>query len=119
MKNDPDLTEAVCRRFCRFFRPGSKEDLSCAGYNFFRDRVGGVRLREWMAAVDPARPWRPADQAVAAMALCGECAFRAEACDFQAQPRRADAVPCGGYLLLCHLLSAKVPGLDDALAAED
>jgi len=118
MKNDPYLTEAVCRRYCRFFRAGVKEELSCAGYDFFRDRVSGERLREWVAAVDPARRGTPADQAAAALALCGACGFRAADCDFQARPRPADAVPCGGYILLCHLLAAQVPGLHEALDQE-
>lgn len=119
MKNQPELTETVCRRFCRFFKPGIKEELSCAGYNFFRDRVEAERLQKWMAAVDPARPWKPADQAAAALTLCGVCGFRAADCDFQARPRPAGAVPCGGYILLCHLLAAKVPELNEALDRED
>jgi hypothetical protein len=119
MKNDPDLTEMVCRRFCRFFRPGVKEELSCAGYNFFRDRVGGARLREWLAAVDPARAGTPADRAAAAMTLCGGCEFRAADCDFQAEPQKPEAAPCGGYVLLCHLLAAQVPGIREALDQED
>jgi len=119
MKNNPELTEEVCQRYCRFFKPGVKEELSCAGYNFFRDRVGGARLRQWVRAIKPDRPWAGAEPAVAAMALCGDCEFRAEACDFQAQPRKPDAVPCGGYILLCHLLAAKVPGLDEVLDEED
>lgn len=118
MKDIPELVHLVCAGYCRFYRPGEKEELSCSGYDFFRDRVGPERLGAWVRAVDPIRPWSPAHQALSTMTLCRECVFRTEDCDFQARPRKPGAAPCGGYALLCHLLAASVEGLHELLAEE-
>ena len=113
MKSEPALVALLCRAHCRFFREGAKEELSCQGYDFFRDRVKLERLRRWIKQVPPAGPGSTEHRARAERILCDRCDFQAEDCDYQADPPVAGAVPCGGYILFCHLLAAGAEGWEE------
>jgi hypothetical protein len=101
MKDDRPLTELVCRRWCRFYRESAKEELTCAGYDFFRGRLKPDAVSGLAGAEEPIGH-DPRIERV----LCARCGFRAEDCDFMAEPAPAGAVPCGGYVLLARLLAA-------------
>ncbi len=126
MKDRHEITYMVCRPHCRFYRPDEKEELSCQGYNFLRERLPealavevareqsgmvapGPRMSEALKELDSSRPpdhleHDPRIEAV----ICAQCEFRAEDCDFMGGEDMPDAVPCGGYVLLARLIEAGV-----------
>jgi len=106
MKDRPDLVGLVCRPHCRFFRPGEKEELSCAGYDEIARRAAAETIARWTARFGgevppPAYAHDPRIERL----ICDRCEFRADGCDFMAGPP-AGPVPCGGYVLLARLLAA-------------
>lgn len=112
MKDLDFLTKLVCAPHCRFYRPGEKEELSCAGYEFFRNRLSpelGKILSERFSASRP--PDRFEHVPALEERICADCPFREEDCDFMSGIEMEDAVPCGGYMLLALMLAA---GLDPA-----
>ena len=117
MKTPKEITELVCVPHCRFYRPGEKEELSCAGYDFFSTRLDQEKITR--AARDVAAQARPPQRfdhnpRIEAL-LCKQCEFRTEDCDFMGGEDIPDAVPCGGYVLLARLLAAGLPEAEEWL----
>jgi hypothetical protein len=119
MKDRDDLIALVCAPHCRFYRRGEKEELSCGGYEFFRERlrarVAAEAARTEMKAL--AERGRPPerfehDERIE-LRLCAACSFREEDCDFMSGEEVAGSVPCGGYVLLALLIAS---GCDEAEA---
>src|SRR3990172_7051115 len=114
MKDRADLVALVCAPHCRFYRAGEKENLSCGGYEFFRERwqervatkVAPTEVVREMARALAARGRPPErfehDERIEAV-LCACCEFREEDCDFMSGQNIPGAAPCGGYVLLCLL----------------
>lgn len=90
----------LCRNFCRYYKPGKSEELSCRGLVVAR-RV--LQKGKKISLERPETPCVPDARTVDALRklLCGACDFRAGDCDFVLT---GTATPCGGYLLLSHLL---------------
>lgn len=109
MKDRPEIVKLVCQPHCRFFRPGAKEDLSCRGFDVIAARATPSQVNKWIemfAATLPPDSFSHDEQIE--KILCAACAFRAADCDFQDPAGPKDAVPCGGYVLLCRLCAAGV-----------
>ncbi|HUT52355.1 MAG TPA: hypothetical protein VM658_03090 [bacterium] len=119
MKDRPDLISLVCVPHCRFYRPGEKEELSCRGYEFFREKWGqGEAGKEALeAAGNIAAKAAPTGEVSnekiehnerIERLLCARCEFREDDCDFMSGEEIAGTVPCGGYVLLVRLLAQAV-----------
>lgn len=107
VKDDQELVRIVCERNCRFYKPGEKEEMTCRGYDFLADVMEGQGPRSRAAIVvkgmSPPKRFEH-DPRIEAL-LCGGCDFRKEDCDFMSGEEIADAVPCGGYVLIARLLA--------------
>ena len=119
MKDSSDLTRLICAPHCRFFRPGTKEELSCAGYEFFRRRLDNqeaARAARALAATAAPPPSFARDPRLEKI-LCAACDFCEADCDFMSNDV-PDAVPCGGYVLLARLLAAGCSAAEEWLHEE-
>lgn len=109
-KTPDEITALVCAPHCRFFKAETKEDLACAGYDFFADRLTRDQAKKLAERFISARPpqnflHHPAIEQV----LCAVCPFREQDCDFMSPTSPENAVPCGGYALLALLLEGDGP----------
>ncbi len=105
-KNAP-LEQALCLKFCSYYKPGKNEALACRGYLIverlmeegkslvFEDRSGDVNQARTDSLVN---------------VLCLACDFHEQDCDFM-QDRAAR--PCGGFVFLEKLLGSGVITIDD------
>jgi hypothetical protein len=90
----------LCRNFCQYYKPGRNEELTCRGF------VVVLRIMQKGRRLSLERPDTlslPDAGTVEALrkSLCGACDFRAGDCDFILT---GAATPCGGFILLSHLL---------------
>jgi hypothetical protein len=93
----------LCLNFCQYYKPGKNEDLACRGYAV----VG--RLIESGKTVPLHRPRKmkvPGKAATQELKdlVCAACPFHEADCDFILTG--GTAAPCGGVLLLLHLLGS-------------
>jgi ubiquitin len=106
MGAQPDLTQAVCLRFCSYYKPERNEELACGGYVVLEQLAQqGVPMRGAQA--------EPRDrncEELLVTTLCTACPFQEHDCDFM--ENRA-LPPCGGFLLLAQLLAAKQISIED------
>lgn len=106
-KQKDDAT--VCERFCSWYRPGKNEAFECQGAVVLR------RLREGGRRFDPGRHRLPGPRPGAMSALdetvCRVCGFAPADCDHAGGA--GGALPCGGFILLSHLLEEGEITLDE------
>ena len=99
-----DFQDYICRPFCDFFKPGVKEELTCQGALLVERLVRRRRLFPGdFQNLDRNEPLIPGREADLEDAVCRDCPFRAEDCDFQSADPPADCRPCGGLVLLRQL----------------
>ena len=105
-KTDPTL----CRNFCRYYKPGKNEELACQGF------VVVHRLIEKGRQLSQKKPRSISAPDAATIEglkgrVCAACSFREADCDFILSGGTAS--PCGGYMLLFHLLGSGDLTLDE------
>jgi hypothetical protein len=102
-----DLKQVVCARLCSYYKPGTNEEFACRGYVVLeRLAEQGVPMRGAEAGQSRARE----DDDPLVRALCMTCSFHEQDCDFM---ENNALPPCGGFLLLAQLLSAKAISIED------
>jgi hypothetical protein len=103
----PDLTQVICLRHCCYYKPGRNEELACRGYLVLeRLALGGV-------PIDRKKTEQPQDRSGDERlmhALCMACPFHEQDCDFM---ENSALPPCGGFILLAQLLTAKDISIED------
>jgi hypothetical protein len=101
-------SKAICMNFCSYYKPDKAEDLACRGFTVLEElmRKGRqISLEKRAGAVSP-----PVS-ATLSTHLCPACPFREDGCDFASGQKGAR--PCGGFLLLGHLIGSGVVDVDD------
>ena len=99
-----DFQNYICLPFCDYFHPGKKEELRCRGALVVEDLVRRKRLTpEDFRQLDREEPLIPGKEPLLEDAVCTNCPFRAEDCDFKSVQPPPDCRPCGGLLLLHRL----------------
>lgn len=98
--------EYLCRPYCMFFKDGEKEEMACRAAGVLDTLV----QRKYVDLTTIPSPIKNHDlwkkyRNVLDIPLCSHCPFRAEDCDFQAEVPSDDLEPCGGFILLVHLLA--------------
>jgi radical SAM protein with 4Fe4S-binding SPASM domain len=98
------MVELVCAQHCSYYKAGQKEDLACQGF----------KLLQRLADQDPATMSRvPARDEYESEnrfpcllhhILCRSCDFLIDGCDFKDPDHKAQAEPCGGYIVVEQLL---------------
>jgi hypothetical protein len=100
-----DFQEYICRPFCDFFKPGLKEEMTCRGALLVEHLVRRRRLTpEDFLPLDRNQPLIPGREADLEAAVCRDCPFQAEDCDFQSADPPPGCRPCGGLVLLRQLI---------------
>jgi hypothetical protein len=98
-KGKADTT--LCRNFCKYYKPGKNENLACQGFVVVHRLIGkGKQLSQ----AKPQRTAVPDVKTVEGLKgrVCGACSFHESDCDFVLSGGTAS--PCGGSVLLFHLL---------------
>jgi hypothetical protein len=99
-----DFQNYICRPFCDFFKSGVKDELTCRGALIVEKLVRRQRLiPETFRGLDEEKPLIPRQETDLEAAVCTDCPFQAEDCDFKSANPPADCRPCGGLVLLHRL----------------
>lgn len=109
------MRELICQRFCRYHKPGRREEPGCGGLVRLETRPD-LAARLAGLTPDPGRPlFGLAPDDLRLLTVCGGCEYRLDGCDFRdpAVPRDQCA-PCGGLRAVAGLLAS---GLDLGLRA--
>ena len=103
MKKKTSGAPPVCLNFCTYYKPGKNEDLQCQGFVVVQ---GLIKRGKQFSQHKPGIPAIPDAEAKEGLRqrVCLVCSFHAEDCDFILT--NGNAPPCGGYLLLSHLLGS-------------
>lgn len=100
MKKKEGRVKELCENHCTYYKPGRNEDMACEGFMVVR------RLIEQGRDIPLGRrgPGREGTGVAAALrrSLCVRCGFHEADCDFILTGGKAH--PCGGFVLLRHLL---------------
>ena len=102
------LVQLLCRQFCPYYKPSKNEELACRGFVEVRSLVEEGRQISFHQRGGVVRP-----ETVRALVqkVCGFCQFHKEDCDFILKDHKAP--PCGGFLLLGHLVDDGSISVDD------
>jgi len=93
----------LCQNLCQYYKPGKNEELACQGFIVVHRLIGkGKRLSQEKPKRAAAPDTRTADGLKER--VCAVCSFREADCDFILSGGTAS--PCGGYVLLLHLLGS-------------
>ena len=107
MMSKINFQDYICRPFCDYFHPGKKEELFCRGAQVVENLVRRQRLiPEDFREPDRKEPLTPGQEPGLEAAVCEDCPFRPEDCDFKSAQPPPDCRPCGGLVLL-HRLQAR------------
>jgi hypothetical protein len=93
----------ICRPYCVFFKEGQKEEMACGAAltaaGLVENGLLSIDSFPRPGTVDNA----PRDNHLLFDLICRTCPFVLDGCDFRLPTPPADAVACGGFVLLCAL----------------
>lgn len=102
------LKKNLCQKICSYYKPSKNEDLACMGF----------LVIEKMLKKGKDVPFQKADKKLKEQTeeklirhMCPTCPFYENDCDFVKQQKGAP--PCGGLILLGHLLEKNIISVDD------
>ena len=102
------LRQSICAGLCRYYKPDKIEAVGCGGLEWFKLRP------EWETALDQLQPqdgeqlFGLNDDDPRLWAICNQCGFRVDGCDFRDPAVPADqCAPCGGLRGVAGLLAAR------------
>jgi len=106
--SETNLRKKLCQTFCKYYKPSKEEEPGCMGFRVIErlilkghrvpfDRAGGELDR--------------LTQETLVQEMCTFCPFYENDCDFAQETDNSPA--CGGFILLGHLLEAKVIAIDN------
>jgi hypothetical protein len=109
-----EFQDYICRPYCVFYKPEVKEELFCRGALMLELLVRQRRLSpEDCRGLRKDDRFSPGQETGLESAVCADCPFRSEDCDFQSRRPPEDSRPCGGLYLLRQLLLAGKIALGD------
>ncbi|MFP3999651.1 MAG: hypothetical protein ACLFUN_07390 [Desulfobacterales bacterium] len=100
-----DFKDYICRPLCMFFAEDEKEEMACLGARVAAQLYenGLISAEKIRNAAKERSVWEKHRSDLGAV-MCRACEFKKEDCDFQSPEPSDDLEPCGGYILLAHLL---------------
>lgn len=101
---EEQLTDIVCRTFCRFYK-GGKEELQCGTYEYLKEHFTPEELLSLLEDI-PSFPGLTHDEEIRDL-ICTRCEFLVDGCDFR---DGLDSPPCGGYAIVEYLISKGMTG---------
>lgn len=103
-----ELVKNLCGKFCSYYKPAKDPGLACNGF-LVAERL--IKSGKKLLFEPTGRSIEKTGSPGLLQVLCEPCAFYAHDCDFA--EGKADAEPCGGFILLGNLLHADVIVIDD------
>lgn len=102
------LVQRLCLHFCPYYKSSKNEELACRGFIEVQSLVEKGRQISFHGRGGAVRP-----ETVTALVqkICKVCQFHNEDCDFILKGHKAP--PCGGFLLLGHLVDEGTIYIDD------
>jgi hypothetical protein len=100
--------KAICINYCSYYKPDKAEGLACQGFTIVKRLIRDG----WPMSLE--KRGLPITRAVSEMLsahLCPPCPFQKDGCDFASG--RKEALPCGSFVFLGHLLESGVLQVDD------
>lgn len=104
-----NLKEKVCSQFCSYYKPARMDDLACLGYTIlekFLQKGDEIIFKKYETTINEITVKLLRDN------MCIHCPFFNEDCDFI---QRKDCLPCGGFILLGHLLGEGLITIDNII----
>jgi len=101
------LRKKLCSEFCTFYRPGREEETGCLGFHVVNALLEQKRTVDFSQR--SGRPRTCAD--TLSRNMCPRCQYYEDGCDYAATVE--NAMPCGGFVFLLHLLDEGVIAVDD------
>jgi hypothetical protein len=96
----------ICRPYCAFFKEGQKDEMACGAalmaVSLIENGLLAIASFPALKQVDNA----PRGDRLLFELICRSCPFVLDGCDFRLPTPPADAVACGGFVLLCALYRA-------------
>ncbi|MCF8111314.1 MAG: hypothetical protein K9J85_07465 [Desulfobacteraceae bacterium] len=109
-----DFKDYICRPFCIFFAEDEKEDMACLGARTAARLYQGGKISEKnIRNVEKDRGVWEKHRTDLGFVLCRACEFKAQDCDFQSPEPSDDLEPCGGYIVLVHLIENRTLDITD------
>jgi len=101
------LRQIVCAGLCRYYKPDKIEPVGCGGLEWLKVRPA---LQAALAGLRPqpgGQLFGLRDDDPRLWAICNQCGFRVDGCDFRdpAVPA-SQCAPCGGLRAVAGLLAA-------------
>lgn len=102
------IQKNLCQTFCPYFKPSKEEGLACRGF-----LVVEKLLKKGLEIPFDKKDKKPGTKTQKTLIrnLCVSCPFYESDCDFVLQ--KQGAPPCGGFILLGHLLEKSIIHIDD------
>jgi hypothetical protein len=100
MKKNQVLEQKLCFKLCAYFKPGKNETLACKGYVIV-DQL--MQSGKSITFENPLKKFDPVAAERLVEKMCATCDFHEHDCDFM---ENRTAQPCGGFVLLAHLLGS-------------
>ncbi len=102
------LKKKLCLNFCPFYKPSKDNDLACVGFLVIERLIKKgtkISFKKIKGTLDGMT------EKLLKKHLCTVCPFYENDCDFAVQ--KENALPCGGFILLGHLLETNIITIDD------
>ena len=105
-----NLEEKLCLNFCPYYKPGKMNELACMGF-LVLERL--IKKGKEIAFEKSDKKLYAATERTLIQHMCIRCSFYESDCDFI--QKKEKALPCGGFILLGHLLETKIIAIDDII----
>lgn len=105
------LKRELCMNLCPYYKPSKNNELACRGFLVIERLIKEGReipLEKSDKRLDDAT------EKILIQNMCITCSFHENDCDFI--QHKGKFLPCGGFILLGHLLEANIIAIDDIIA---
>jgi hypothetical protein len=112
------MRDNLCRRFCAYFKPSTKEELECQGLLVVERLMKNGKAINFFVTD---RAYDYSMQEMLIQNMCTVCPFYQNDCDFilskQSPVLNRQGTkrppPCGGFIILTHLVERNIITIDD------
>jgi len=108
----------LCQNICAYFKPAREEAIACQGFVVVeRLLTNGNHI----VFDEPDKGYPYGVQKMLIQDMCTVCPFSQNDCDFilselsspLGEEKKETPLPCGGFMLLAHLLESRIVKIDD------
>lgn len=102
------LAGKLCKNYCRYYKPSKDKGLACKGFLAIERLIGEGREIPFDKAE---KGLEVGTEKALIKKICKGCPFFEDGCDFVM--KGDGSLPCGGFILLGHLMEKKIIAIDD------